>query len=215
MTSKPLQRAVLEHEEGAIAARILPAGFQLHRLFRHPGGDFNPAPRSHRHGRLDPTRQVYGVLYTTTSVLTAAVECGVVLLEPGDPPRFAVSDVGPPPLQHATLSAKISCACIDLTDEATMRRFGIDPFSELDHLKPWRLASERIFSALRAIGESTGPHIVGICYRTQHRGSSALNVALLETHYESTFSRSVSAPFDTGSLDLERLCRPDSDESAV
>lgn len=57
-----------------VAARRIAAGSPLYRLFRYSGGDLSPAPAPKRFGRLDPpaSRQgAYGILYASTSIITA------------------------------------------------------------------------------------------------------------------------------------------------
>lgn len=182
-----------------VSTRTIHADFQLHRLFRYPGGDFKPAPPEWRNGRLDPPKarsHEYGVLYSSSSVMVAAIECRVILLEPTNPPTYAVSEfaeVGLPPYQWTTLRAKRPVQFIDLTDSETAAAFGIDTISTLDHLGPWREASAQIFDALGT--DLTQGDVVGVCYQSRH-DVSEINYALMEGRYEGVFESQLNGLFD-------------------
>lgn len=205
MTTNPTEDTKSLLNGHVVAMRVIPANFELHRLFRYPGGDFKPAPPDRRKGRLDPPwgrRQDYGVLYTSDCLMTAAIECRAVLLEATDPPTYKVSgfaDIGQPSLQWATLSAGTATRFVDLTDSFTARVFGLDPLSILDFLDPWRAASACIFDALNV--DHTKDDVMGICYRSQ-RDAQTLNYAMFQGRYESAFESLVKSPFDPGALTL-------------
>jgi hypothetical protein len=62
-----------------------PDAEQLVRLFRHPGGDWDPPDPKYRNQRVDPPARVsdrYAVLYTANSLPCVAAECR--LLTPAD-----------------------------------------------------------------------------------------------------------------------------------
>lgn len=135
-----------------------------------------------------------------------------MILEPGDPPGYVVSQSssdGRPPLLHATLSPQCDVLCVDLSHEDTAIHFGLDPSSVLDFLSPWREAAAHIVDDLRA-GEQAGDElpVVGISYRSQHRGTNALNVGLIEGRFERHFQSSIRGPFDPAlEIDLNQLAR--------
>ena len=60
------------------------AGLTLYRLFRHPGGDWEPPPEQFRILRADPPaghKGDYAVLYTSDALAAAAMECRVLYCE--------------------------------------------------------------------------------------------------------------------------------------
>ncbi|AKJ32026.1 RES domain-containing protein [Caldimonas brevitalea] len=60
---------------------LLEPGSTLVRLFRHPGGEWEPPPARSRLLRVDPPdgqQDAYAVLYTGETLLTVAIECGVL-----------------------------------------------------------------------------------------------------------------------------------------
>lgn len=186
-----------------VLARVVTPDFELHRLYRFPGGDFKPAPPDRRRGRLDPPwprRQDYGVLNASDSVLTAAIECRAIVLEPTDPPSYAVSgfvEVVQPPLQLAVLRARAAVRFVDLGYRATARAFGLDLMGTLDFLDRWRNASASIFDALS--NDATMGDVVGICYQSQ-RGAPALNYGMFQGRYEAAFEAVLKGPFNPGTV---------------
>lgn len=186
-----------------VSTRTIPVDFQLHRLFRYLGGDFKPAPPEWRNGRLDPPkarRHAYGVLYCSGSVMIAAIECRAILLEPTNPPTYAVSEfaeVGQPQLQWATLRAKRPVQFIDFTDPVTAGVFGLDTLSTLDYLGPWREASAQIFDALGT--DLAKMDVVGVCYHSRHN-KNEINYAMLEGRYEGAFDSQLNGLFAPESM---------------
>ena len=58
-----------------------PGSTPLVRLFRHPGGKWEPPPEVHRNLRVDPPaghKGAFAVLYTGNTLATVAIECGVL-----------------------------------------------------------------------------------------------------------------------------------------
>lgn len=64
-----------------------PGSVPLVRLYRHPGGDWDPPPEVYRNLRVDPPpgrKGDYAVLYTADCVQAVAAECGVLVAGAGD-----------------------------------------------------------------------------------------------------------------------------------
>ena len=64
-----------------------PGCTELVRLFRHPGGEWEPPPEQFRNLRVDPPeghKGDYAILYTATTVATAAVECRILQCDTHD-----------------------------------------------------------------------------------------------------------------------------------
>lgn len=64
-----------------------PDSERLVRLFRHPGGDWEPPSEAHRNLRVDPPaghKAAFAVLYTGNTLPTVAIECGILRADPAD-----------------------------------------------------------------------------------------------------------------------------------
>lgn len=64
-----------------------PNSEQLVRLFRHPGGEWEPPPKEHRNLRVDPPvghKADYAVLYTAGTLPAVAMECRVLSVDNQD-----------------------------------------------------------------------------------------------------------------------------------
>ena len=170
--------------------RCVSPGAEIHRLYRFPGGDFQPAPPQYRTGRLDPPAgrsSEYGVLYAADTLITAALECGELLIMPTDPPTYERSFYAGeelPPTQHAVLRVLHPVKFLDFTDGATTQALGLSLNSILDNIPVWRNASARAVEIMRQ--KAFGEDIAGICYHSKRR-PAAVNYALVQGRYEHLF----------------------------
>ncbi|ARV18552.1 hypothetical protein AEP_01608 [Curvibacter sp. AEP1-3] len=148
----------------------LDPGYGIHRLYRFPEGGFKPAPPQFRNGRLDPPvgrPDDYGMLYAADSLLTAALECGALLLMPPAQPTYEISLIAEaelPPVKHVILRATQKVKLVDFMDSATASAFGLNIDGVLDHLPPWRQAAAQLIELLRQ--DMAYHDVVGVCYRS-------------------------------------------------
>jgi len=64
-----------------------PGSVPLYRLFRHPGGDWDPTPAAYRHERADPPaghKDAFAVLYLGDSLPAVAIECRILRVDFAD-----------------------------------------------------------------------------------------------------------------------------------
>jgi hypothetical protein len=66
---------------------IDPGSVPLVRLFRHPGGEWEPPREAYRNLRADPPagfKEAFAVLYTGSTLATVAIECGILRADARD-----------------------------------------------------------------------------------------------------------------------------------
>ncbi|WKB53853.1 RES domain-containing protein [Eleftheria terrae] len=157
----------------------LPAGTRLHRVCRPGAAPLEPAPPAWRDGRLDPPaghKERYGVLYTGSSRLGVCIEARR-LVQARDSDRLQVSDPLPPG-RLCTLAARKSLLLVYLDTLNNAQLFRC-PDSQRSHYAHWQRVSLRIWTLLQRHPHRFGP-VAGIAYRSFHRNSPCLNVAVFE-----------------------------------
>ena len=164
-----------------------PGSTPLVRLFRHPGGDWDPPPEVHRKLRVDPPKGHKGdfaVLYTGNTLATVAIECGVLRADAQDRYTWATDLAAQYFVVRYAFDAPALFIPIDGHNRATLglaggqRRFaGYEPFQEV------------------ALGlfQRFGKVVHGLSWESFHRNQPGRVYAIWH-HHKTTVGMRVTSP---------------------
>lgn len=179
-----------------LPVRGVPERAPFFRIYNRPNGDWQPAPAAWRFGRVDPPpdfRDEYGVLYGGSCELTAEFEFRIRRtvydgahevversFQPGREPRLAC---------HVTRRPLLFVDCDSPMVDALLE--GID-HGTVDRRASWQTFSLRIYRALTEASDDLVAPIVGMAYRSRHRGCEGTVFAVFDRYRDLALRRGTS-----------------------
>jgi hypothetical protein len=143
--------------------------YHLYRLWRYPGGDWEPSPNVGR-GRIDcPILPVeYFVLYLATTPLVALQETGLLTFQPDDHWLFHRSRATEYRLTEYSTEVSLVAATLDEPNAALLGLKGVDL---VDGNAPYQQAA-------LAIRRARSADVPALYWRSRHREASGLVVGI-------------------------------------
>ena len=175
-----------------------PDSERLVRLFRRPGGEWEPPQEAFRNLRVDPPtgdKGAFAVLYTASTLATVAIECGVLRADPEDRYTWAVDLAGQYRVVRYAFAAPALFVPIDGRNRTALglaggqRRFA--------GYEPYQAAAYEIFLRF-------GQVVHGLSWESFHRNQPGRVYAVWH-HHKSTVGLSIAspAPYATLAQDAE------------
>ena len=150
--------------------KLLPTDKEhLYRVWRHPGGDWEPTGRSGA-GRIDclATPPQYFVLYLATSPLVALQETLLLTAQPPDRWLFHRARAAEYNLTSYATTAPLRAATLD---EPNAELLGLDRVTLIEGKRPYRLAAMEI-------RQVRGADVPALVWRSKHREANGQVVGL-------------------------------------
>ncbi|MDP2322649.1 MAG: RES domain-containing protein [Gammaproteobacteria bacterium] len=173
-----------------------PKGTPFFRIYNRADGDWQPAPADWRFGRVDPPlgfRDEYSVLYGGDCQLTAEFEFRIMRTV-HDGTREVVERSFQPDRQprlvcHVTRRPLLFVDCDSPMVEALLE--GID-HGTVDRRDPWQRLALRIYRAVTEASHELVAPIVGMTYRSRHRGCEGAVLAVFDRYRALALRRGIS-----------------------
>jgi hypothetical protein len=164
-----------------------PDSTSLVRLFRHPGGEWDPPPEAHRNLRVDPPaghKSAFAVLYTGNTLPTVAIECGVLHADARDRYIWAVDLAEQYRVVRYAFSAPALFLPIDGRNRKAIGLAGSQ--RKFAGYEPYQLAAHELF-------QRYGSVVHGLSWESFHRNQPGRVYALWHQH-KATIGLSVATP---------------------
>lgn len=164
-----------------------PDSERLVRLFRHPGGEWEPPPEAFRNLRVDPPageKDAFAVLYTASTLATVAIECGVLRADARDRYTWATDLAKQYRVVRYAFAAPALFVPLDGRNRTVLglaggqRRFA--------GYEPWQATAHEVFRRFGRI-------VHGLSWESFHRNQPGRVYALWH-HHKSTVGLRIASP---------------------
>jgi hypothetical protein len=178
------------------------------RLFRHPGGEWDPPPPQYRTLRVDPPpgrENDYAVLYTADSIAAVAIECRILACDTRD--RYTYDAARTEQCRVARYAMRKAAIFMPIDGE-NRRRLGLRGFGA--GYLPFQTVAHEVFLRFGGV-------VHGLSWESFHRGQHGRVYALWH-HHKSTVDLALTstAPYVKLAADAQwqalLAARPDIDE---
>jgi len=164
-----------------------PDSERLVRLFRHPGGDWEPPPEAYRNLRVDPPaghKAEFAVLYTANTMATVAIECGVLRADARDHYTWATDVAAQYRVVRYSFAAPALFVRIDGRNRVVLGLAG--PQRKFAGYEPYQSVARDLFVRY-------GGTVHGLSWESFHRNQPGRVYALWHQH-KATIGLSISTP---------------------
>jgi hypothetical protein len=152
-----------------------PSSVELVRLFRHPGGDWDPPPAAYRNQRVDPPvgkESDYAVLYTGDCIEAVAVECRILACDSRDRYTYDIARTR----EYSVVRYEMLAPAIFIPLDGNRKVLGLRGFDP-DYERHRSVAHE-LFTRYRGV-------VHGLSWDSYHRNQPGRVYALWHDHKDS------------------------------
>lgn len=164
-----------------------PDSERLVRLFRRPGGEWEPPPEAYRNLRVDPPlghKDMFAVLYTGSTLATVAIECGVLRADLQDRYTWAMDLAGEYRVVRYAFAAPALFVPLDGRNRPTLGLGGSQ--RRFAGYEPYQAAAHELFRRF-------GNVVHGLSWESFHRNQPGRVYALWHRH-KATVGLSIASP---------------------